>query len=473
MKIEFKNISKSFGETTANSQISFSIESGSIHAIVGENGAGKSTLIKILSGQILPDEGTIKLGNKKMPLGSTIEATNKGIGILGQDPLDFSNFTVLESFLAGNKKSSNIISKSKFENIISNFSKKFDWEINVNSLIKDLSVGQRQQLELIRLLYLGAKIIILDEPTSGFSLDQKRKVFENLRDLTSKGYTVILVSHKIEEILEICNKATILQKGEVLETLNLPVEPKILIDKMFGDSGNVKNEHKNTNRKLEKKEITLMLDKYLDGKKITLTEGSIIGVSGLQGSGSDKFVQSFYDDLSTSKVYYDKDIQIPFSDINYVASDRLEKGLFSDMTIMEHIALAYNSNGLINWSNILELTKNLINIYGIVGTPQTLAKNLSGGNQQRLMLALIKENIRLLLLEQPTRGLDISSAIFVWESLLKTKSKKNLVIFSSVDLDEIYDYSDFIICFYDNKIVSSGYKNELPRTKVMEKISGK
>ena len=140
---------------------------------------------------------------------------------------------------------------------------------------------------------------------------------------------------------------------------------------------------------------------------------------------------------------------------------------------MEHIALAYNSSGLIKWFDILELTKNLIKRFGIVGTPQSLAKNLSGGNQQRLMLALIKENTKLPLLEQPTRGLDISSAIFVWESLLKTKSKKNLVIFSSVDLDEIYDYSDYIICFYDNKIVSSGHKNQMPRSIVMEKISGK
>ena len=162
-----------------------------------------------------------------------------------------------------------------------------------------------------------------------------------------------------------------------------------------------------------------------------------------------------------------------FSEITYVTSDRLEKGLFPDMTIMEHIALAYNSKGLINWSNILELTKSLIKTFDIVGNPQTLAKNLSGGNQQRLMLALIKENTKLLLLEQPTRGLDITSASFVWDSLLKTKSKKKLVIFSSVDLDEIYEYSDYIICFYDNKIAFSGYKTQIPRSIAMEKISGK
>lgn len=472
MKIEFKNISKSFGHIMANSEISFSIESGSIHAIIGENGAGKSTLIKILSGQILPNEGSIKLGNKKMSLGSTIEATNKGIGILGQDPLDFSNFTVLESFLAGNKNASIIISKSKFEEIISNFSKKFDWEINVNSFIRDLSVGQRQQLELIRLLYLGARIIILDEPTSGFSLDQKKKVFENLRDLASKGYTVILVSHKIEEILEICNKVTILQHGKVTETLDLPIEPKLLIKKMFGDTTNDKNNEKIIVNQSNKK-VSLNINNCTNLSHLELTEGTIIGVSGLQGSGSDKFVQGFYDDLSENKVFFEDKNQIPFSEITYVTSDRLEKGLFPDMTIMEHIALAYNSKNLISWSDILELSKNLIKRFDIVGNPQTLAKNLSGGNQQRLMLALIKENTKLLLLEQPTRGLDISSAIFVWESLLKTNSKNFLVIFSSVDLDEIYDYSDYIICFYDNKIVSSGHKNQMSRSIVMEKISGK
>ena len=472
MKIEFKNISKSFGRTMANSQISFSIESGSIHAIIGENGAGKSTLIKILSGQILPDQGSIKLGNKKMFLGSTIEATDKGIGILGQDPLDFSNFTVLESFLAGNKNSSMLINKSKFEEIISKFSKKFDWEIDLNSRIKDLSVGQRQQLELIRLLYLGAKIIILDEPTSGFSLDQKKKVFENLRDLASKGYSVILVSHKIEEILEVCTKVTILQKGKFIETIDLPIEPKLLIKKMFGDSTTDKNKPQEIHNKNTKK-VSLDINNFNNFSHLELLQGTIIGVSGLQGSGSDKFVQSFYDNLSESKVFNEGENQIPFSEITYVTSDRLEKGLFPDMSIMEHIALAYNSSGLIKWFDILELTKNLIKRFGIVGTPQSLAKNLSGGNQQRLMLALIKENTKLLLLEQPTRGLDISSAIFVWESLLKTKSKKNLVIFSSVDLDEIYDYSDYIICFYDNKIVSSGHKNQMPRSIVMEKISGK
>lgn len=474
MKIEFKNISKSFGKVQANSKISFTISTGSIHAIIGENGAGKSTLIKILSGQILPDEGSIKLNNKKMILGSTQEANKKRIGILGQDPLDFSNFTVLESFLAGGNKSSVIVSKSKIEKIISEFSKKFDWEIDVNSLIKDLSVGQRQQLELIRLLYLGAKIIILDEPTSGFSLDQKKKVFDNLRELAAKGYSVILVSHKIEEILEICTKVTILQNGSVLQTLDLPVDPKLLIKKMFGKSSEITNNltpsfiMNNNNAK----NLSLEIKEFSSEEKIKLAEGTIIGVAGLQGSGSDKFIKSFYSYSPQSKVYSDEITPVEYSNITYVASDRLEKGLFPDMTIKEHIALMYNSKSLINWSNTLELTKNLINTYGIVGNPETLAKNLSGGNQQRLMLALIKENTKLLLLEQPTRGLDIGSAKFVWENLFQTRSKKNLIIFSSVDLDEIYDYSDYIICFYDNKIVSTGYKNVLSKSIVMEKISG-
>ena len=241
MKIEFQNISKQFGEIKANDDISFTIDSGTIHAIIGENGAGKSTLIKILSGQLTPDNGTISINDNVITLGSTSYATEQGIGILGQDPLDFSNFTVLESFIAGSQNNQVFLSKSKIEQTIELYSRQFDWDINPNSLIKDLSVGERQQLELIRLLEKGTKIIILDEPTSGFSLEQKEKVFDTLRTLAAEGYSIILVSHKIEEILEICSKATIMQNGKVIQTVTLPIEPNDLVNLMFGEQSYVQN----------------------------------------------------------------------------------------------------------------------------------------------------------------------------------------------------------------------------------------
>jgi len=476
MKIEFQNISKQFGEIKANDDISFTIDSGTIHAIIGENGAGKSTLIKILSGQLLPDEGSIKINNTSILLGSTSQATEQGIGILGQDPLDFGNFTVLESFIAGAQTKEIVISKPKISQKIANYSTQFNWDINPDSFIKDLSIGERQQLELIRLLDKGTKVIILDEPTSGFSLEQKEKVFTTLRTLSERGYSIILVSHKIEEILEICSKATIMQNGKVLQTVPLPMEPNKLVSLMFGEKSKVQlpsvvDTHLNIKLTIE---ISYVNSKENDPVIIEINKNTIVGIAGLQGSGADNFIQSFIKKTKIfSRIISEKMSYIKFKNIAYVPADRLEKGLFPDMNIMEHIALAHNTTGVIKWSELRYLTNNLIKEFGIRGTPNSLAQNLSGGNQQRLMLSLIPKDTEALVLEQPTRGLDVQSAAYIWSNLVDSKSKKQVTIFSSVDIDEIYGYSDYIVCFYNDNIVAHGTRNELPREVTMQKISGR
>ena len=475
MKIEFQNISKQFGEIKANDNISFTIDSGTIHAIIGENGAGKSTLIKILSGQLLPDEGSIKVNNTSILLGSTSQATEQGIGILGQDPLDFSNFTVLESFIAGSQNNQVFLSKSKTEQTIELYSKQFNWDINPDSLIKDLSIGERQQLELIRLLDKGTKVIILDEPTSGFSLEQKEKVFTTLRTLAERGYSIILVSHKIEEILEICSKATIMQNGKVLQTVPLPMEPNKLVTLMFGEQSYVQNSFHLYSETSQNITIEVIKNNQLKTmENFHLNENLIVGIAGLQGSGADSFIQSFVTKTSYStKILSQANDYIDKNAITYVPADRLEKGLFPDMNIMQHVALVHNSNGVINWQEIKVLAENLIEEYGIRGTPSSLAQNLSGGNQQRLMLSLIPKETQVLLLEQPTRGLDIQSATYIWSNLIEARLKKVITIFSSVDLDEIYNYANYIICFYNDNIVAHGTPNELPRETTMQKISGR
>tara|TARA_B100001142_G_scaffold316272_1_gene355834 strand:+ start:1157 stop:2584 length:1428 start_codon:yes stop_codon:yes gene_type:complete len=475
MKIEFQNISKEFGDIKANDDISFTIDSGTIHAIIGENGAGKSTLIKILSGQLNPDHGTISINDSLITLGSTSNATEQGIGILGQDPLDFSNFTVLESFIAGSQNNQVFLSKSKIEHTIELYSKQFNWDINPNSLIKDLSIGERQQLELIRLLEKGTKIIILDEPTSGFSLEQKEKVFDTLRTLAKEGYSVILVSHKIEEILEICSKATIMQNGKVIQTVSLPIEPNELVNLMFGEQSYVQNSFNLYSETSQNITIEVMKNNQLKTKEnLQLNENLIVGIAGLQGSGADSFIQSFITKtnhvtniLTESNDYIDKNT------ITYVPADRLEKGLFPDMNIMQHVALVHNSNGVINWPEIKILAENLIEEYGIRGKATSLAQNLSGGNQQRLMLSLIPKETQVLLLEQPTRGLDVQSATYIWSNLIESRLKRLITIFSSVDLDEIYNYANYIICFYNDDIVAHGTQEELPREVTMQKISGR
>ena len=284
-----------------------------------------------------------------------------------------------------------------------------------------------------------------------------------------------MVSHKIEEILEICSKATIMQNGKVIQTVSLPIEPNALVNLMFGEQSYVQNSFNLYSETSQNITIEVTKNNQLKSmESLQLNENLIVGIAGLQGSGADSFVQSFITKTNhiTNIVTEDNDY-INKNAITYVPADRLEKGLFPDMNIMQHVALVHNSNGVINWPEIKILAENLIEEYGIRGTPTSLAQNLSGGNQQRLMLSLIPKETQVLLLEQPTRGLDVQSATYIWSNLIESRLEKLITIFSSVDLDEIYNYANYIICFYNDDIVAHGTQKELPREVTMQKISGR
>ena len=220
MNIEIKNISKSFGSIEANKNINLKLKSG-IHALLGENGAGKSTLVKIISGQILPDEGNIFIDNNEVILGSPKNSIEKGIGLLNQDPLDFSNLSIFESFLIGINEKNPYRNINKIRSKIEKLFNNYRVTVDLNSKTNSLSIGERQQVELLRLLYNGAKLIILDEPTSAFSLEQKKRMFDTLRQLSKDGIIIIFVSHKLDEVFEICDSASILRSGKLVENLSL------------------------------------------------------------------------------------------------------------------------------------------------------------------------------------------------------------------------------------------------------------
>ena len=310
-------------------------------------------------------------------------------------------------------------------------------------------------------------------------MEQKQKVFETLKTLSQQGFTIILVSHKIEEILEICSKATVMQRGKILESIDLPTEPKNLINLMFGHQNIKYDTYSNKSEVCQSPKILLNISDFNkeystslpdSTQSIRVPQNIILGVAGLQGSGADKFIQNFQ--ITSNNISLETNPHITKLNTTYVPADRLEKGLFPDMTIKEHVALTYNRKKTIDWEEMRELTELLIEKFGIIGNPNSIARTLSGGNQQRLMLSLITESTELLLLEQPTRGLDIQSSNYIWDTLLKTKKMKTLTMFSSTDIDEIYEYSEYIICFFNNKIVDHGYPKYLTRDVTMQKISG-
>lgn len=476
MKIELKNISKSFGSLEANKEISISI-SGGIHALLGENGAGKSTLVKIISGQLNPDKGSILISDKKINLGSPKIAINNGIGMLNQNPLDFANLSVLESFLVGNTQNSFISNHRKTKEKILNLFDNYDIKIDLNEKISSFSIGQRQQIELLRLLYNGVKIIILDEPTSAFSLEQKKMIFDTLNKLTKEDITIIFVSHKLDEVFEICDSGTVLKEGKVVYSMNKPFDSDAIFAKMFDDT-RTKNKIKNNEKRSNKFKLffdELYMTKHKTFPNESLIEfGTVVGIAGLQGSMNDRLVKNFFTrDFSKSGIFFDNGDYIEKNKLYYMPADRLERGLFEDLTLKEHFALTYSHiNKYINWNDIAIYGEKKIQEYDIKATITQKVDQLSGGNQQRLMLSLLPESPGVLLLEQPTRGLDYNSANKMWDIILHRKKNDIAIIFSSTDLDEIWDYSDIIISVSGNTIMNIDSKQNLNKENIARYVSG-
>ena len=476
MKIELINISKSFGSLEANKEISISI-SGGIHALLGENGAGKSTLVKIISGQLNPDKGSILISDKKISLGSPKIAINNGIGMLNQNPLDFANLSVLESFLVGNTQNSFISNHRKTKEKILNLFDNYDIEIDLNEKISSFSIGQRQQIELLRLLYNGVKIIILDEPTSAFSLEQKKMIFDTLKKLTKEEITIIFVSHKLDEVFEICDSGTVLKSGRVVYSMHKPFDSASIFAKMFDDT-RTKSKIKNNEKRSDK--FKLFIDELDKTKQKTISNeslidfGTIVGIAGLQGSMNDRLVKNFFSRyFSKTGIFFDNGDYIDKKKLYYMPADRLERGLFEELTLKEHFALSYsNRSKYLNWNDIENYGAKKIQEYDIKATITQKVDQLSGGNQQRLMLSLLPESPGVLLLEQPTRGLDFNSANKMWDIILHRKKNDIAIFFSSTDLEEIWNYSDIIISVSGNTIMNIDSKQNLNKENIARYVSG-
>tara|TARA_E500000081_G_scaffold155312_1_gene195620 strand:+ start:2066 stop:3493 length:1428 start_codon:yes stop_codon:yes gene_type:complete len=471
MKLKISKISKQFGSVKANKGISLNIESKKIHALLGENGAGKSTLVKIISGHYKPDSGEIYVDKNKLELGSTQSSINNGIGILSQDPLDFQNLTIKESFLVGSKKFGSHFREKNIEKLLNESFKKYEIKLNIKSKIKSLSIGERQQIELIRLLFENSKIIILDEPTNGFSLNQRKLVFSMLKKLSTEGYIVILVSHKLDEVFELCKEATILKNGSKITTIPIPYDRKKIIDLMFKGDKSVKQIKKAVIAS-KKESIHINLKSYKKGVT-KIPEGNKIGVIGLQGSGNDQFIKKIFDNevLISMKENNVRNI-VDRKNIYYTPSDRLEKGLFSELTLLEHMALSEKENRFINWKKIKEFSTKKIKDYNIKGTLNSQAKELSGGNQQKLQLSLIPDEKGLLAIEQPTRGLDLNSTQSVWNKINERINDDICLFFSTTDIDEVWDQSDWIISFSGENITDISEKKKIKKSDIKYFISG-
>lgn len=464
MNVELREIHKRFGKVHANAGISLNIPSGTIQGILGENGAGKSTLMKILSGYFHADSGEIILDGKPVTISSPADAINHGIGMLHQDPLDFPPMRVVDNFLLG-RAGGLFPRRAAVTRDFKRLAGQFGFALDPDAYVDMLTVGERQQLEILRLLWLGARVLILDEPTTGISATQKEMLFATLKKLAEQGMTIIFVSHKLEDVEFLCHNIAIFRAGKLIGAMKPPYATKKLVEMMFGkeislgdrepckQEGNLLSLHG-----ISIEEIRLKI-KDVD---LQVRAGEVIGLAGMEGSGQAPFLRACAGlirpvagkvhvngtDLTGKSYHVYKKHGVAF-----LPAARLEEGLVPGLSLTEHFELAEKADGVfIDHERGQSLAKDRIASFNIKGTPVSTVESLSGGNQQRALLSLLRDPLALLLIEHPTRGLDIESVIYIWKKLKERCKQGAAILFISSDLEEILQYSDRVLVFFSGKV---------------------
>jgi len=463
MQVTIKNIHKSFGQVHANDGVSLDIKPGVIIGVLGENGAGKTTLMKILSGLIEKDSGEILIDGQPVVITQPADALYKGIGMLHQDPQDFPSMSIKEDLQVSGIKARKDARMDWKE--LEKWQNELGFGINFNQDVSDLTVGERQQLELLRLLWFGVNLLILDEPTTGISAAQKEMLFNALQKLARAGKTIIFVSHKLEEIQSLCGLVAVMRKGKLVDVVEAPFDADKLVFLMFGRNLKRVNPSRCVTEDICLKVEHLVIEDFrllLKDINLDLHKGEVVGLAGMEGSGQKQFLQvlSGLKPPVSGKILYDSHslegsscFQFQKEGIFFVPSARLEEGLMPGMTLADHFFLSRSDSGfIINRNENRNYSLEKINQFQIKGQPLSRTEELSGGNQQRMLLSLQRDPANVLLLENPTRGLDIESANWIWKILRSRCEKGAAIIFSSADLEELLFYADRLLVFYGGEV---------------------
>jgi simple sugar transport system ATP-binding protein len=481
--IVLNDIHKHYGRVRANDGISLTLEPGRIYALVGENGAGKSTLMRVLAGHTRPTSGELVMDGESLTHLTPALAREKGVGMLYQDPLDFPAMPVWENFQLGAPKRT----KKEVVDIIGELSFRLDACFLPDEPVSSLTVGERQLLELLRLLDLGATTLILDEPTTGITPEQKQDLFDLLMKLArEEGHTIVLVTHKLSEAFEMADSIFIMRQGRLVSTLTPPYDERELVQLMFGEGADGEVEPlpelppEGGVPRLALREALFAGPKYsMGGLNFTARPGECIGLAGLDGSGQELFLRGLcgLDRMPGGAVELDG-TSFSSNDFNalrkagvqFVPADRLGLALFPDLNLMEHITLAFPDKD----GDLTDFYRSqCVDKFNLQAHPETHSVELSGGNQQRLLLSLIPDETRLLLMEHPTRGLDAGSARQVWNHLKRRCADGATLIFFSPDLEEVLEHSHRVIVFYDRALAAVVEGDDISMEVVGALMAGK
>jgi ABC-type uncharacterized transport system ATPase subunit len=476
--LEAKGITKRFPGVIANDQVDFQIKAGEVHAVLGENGAGKSTLMKILFGQYQPDEGQIFLGGQQVSFNSPLDAIELGIGMVHQHRKLVPAHTVLENIILGHPGAGRILNLKRVTAEIHDLGDKFGFSVDFKAKVWQLSEGEKQVVEILKALYRGAEVLIMDEPTTALTALETEKLLSSIQAMSNDNLAIVpFITHKLPIVLRVSDRVTVLRRGKVVASIDTQhATEKSLSEELVGREVVFRIERKKVETGktiLQVENLAVLSDQdvlALDGVSFSIREGEVLGVAGVSGNGQRELVEALAGlrNAAGGNVLFDaQDITAASSGrrwqlgMGYIPADRNDVGSIADFSLVENTAMNYyfdegfQRRFALDHPKIRELTEELIAEYGVMApNPDVKAKNLSGGNLQKLILArVLSRKPRLIIADLPTQGLDIGAIEFVRNKLLEAKEKKAGILLISEDLDEIFALSDWVAPIYEGKFM--------------------
>lgn len=478
--VEMLNIRKEFPGIVANDDITVQVKKGEIHALLGENGAGKSTLMNVLFGLYQPEKGEIRYNGKKVNITDPNVATRLGIGMVHQHFMLVDTYTVTENIILGSEPTkAGKIDIKKAEKEVQELSDRYGLKVDPTAKIRDISIGMQQRVEILKTLYRGADVLIFDEPTAVLTPLEINELIDIMHSLINEGKSIILITHKLKEIMQVCDRCTVIRKGKGIKTINVSdTNVTELASLMVGREVSFTTEKKPAKPKEVVLEISNLNVK--DARNVNVVKdlnldvraGEIVGIAGVDGNGQTELIeaitglaksQSGSIKVNGKNITNFKPRKVTESGVGHIPQDRHKFGLVLDYPVAENIVLQtyykkpYSKNKILSFKDIYDKAKRLVEEYD-VRTPSvhTHARALSGGNQQKAIISReIDRSPALLIAAQPTRGLDVGAIEFIHSKLVEERDKGKAVLLVSFELDEVLDVSDRIAVMFDGKVVAN------------------
>jgi len=495
--LEMRNITKIFGKLVANDHVNLKVKKGEVHALLGENGAGKSTLMSILFGLYQPESGDILIDGKVVDIQSPNDANRLGIGMVHQHFKLVETFTVLENIILGAEDTKNgFLTTEEARKKITEISSKYRLNIDLDAKVKDITVGQQQRVEIIKMLYRDANILIFDEPTAVLTPQEIHELIEIIKNFAKEGKTIILISHKLNEIKLAADNCTVLRRGKHIGTVSVKdTTTKQMAEMMVGRTLNFdyKIQKQKAGKPVLKVEDLVVSNgnkNVVDHINFEVREGEILGIAGIDGNGQTELIQALtgLHSIDDGKIILNDEDMTHMHikerydlGLSHIPEDRQKHGLILDFDLAYNLMLQrydtpeFQNKGFLKKDKIYAYANRLIDQFDIrsAAGATTTVRSMSGGNQQKAIIAReVDRKHNLMIAVQPTRGLDVGAIEYIHKQLIKERNEKKAILLVSLELDEVLDLSDRILVIYEGKIVGEFTKDKATAQELGLYMSG-